>query len=142
MNVKKAIEEGFLEKIEIDDRLANKEFAESDYDFEKAKKAFEEEDYKWSIVKSYFSMFHSARAILFKLGLKERRHFAINLVLEDLNIKGNLESIYVNDFKAAISAREDDDYHYIYSKDSALHILEIAEEFNEKMKKLKWQKRH
>ena len=78
-------------------------------------------------------MFHSARAILFKLGLRERKHFVISVVLEDLNNRGKLESIYVNDFKAAISAREDADYHYSYSKESALHVLEIAEEFNDKM---------
>ncbi|MBR9691674.1 HEPN domain-containing protein [Candidatus Woesearchaeota archaeon] len=136
MNIRKAIEERFLEKIEMDNELISKEFDESAYDFEKAQKAFEEEDYKWSIVKSYYSVFHSAKAMLFALGLKERKHFAISIVLEDLNLRGKLESIYVNDFKAASSAREDADYHYSYSKKSALHILEIAEEFNDKMEKL------
>lgn len=136
MNISQAIEEKVLEKIQPDKKLVDKEFSESDYDFEKSQKAFEEEDYKWAIVKSYYSMFHSARGLLFKLGFKERRHFAINIVLEDLNRKGQLESIYLNDFKAAVSAREDADYHYDYSKESAKHILEIAEEFNDKMRKL------
>jgi len=136
MNIRKAIKEGILEKIDIDKKLISKEFSESEYDFEKAEKAFEEEDYKWCIIKCYYSMFHSARAILFKLGFKERRHFAIKVVLDDLNIKGKLESIYVNDFKAAVSAREDADYHYSYSKESAEHIKDIAEEFNNKMNDL------
>ncbi len=136
MNIGKAIEEGILERIEVDEKLISKEFSESVYDFEKANKAFEEKDYKWCIVKYYYSMFHSARGILFKLGFKERKHFAIKIVLENLNIKGKLESIYVNDFKAAVSAREDADYHYSYSKESAEHIKDIAEEFNDKMNDL------
>ena len=116
MNIRQAIEKRLLEKIEIDKDLTNKEFAESDYDFEKAHKAFNGEDYKWCIVKAYYSIFHAARAVLFKLGLREKAHYAISVVLEDLNLKGRIESIYVNDFKAAMSAREDADYHYSYSK--------------------------
>lgn len=136
MNIKKAVEEGFLERVKPDKELVDKEISESDYDFDKSKSAFEEEDYKWCIIQSYYSVFHSAKAVLFMLGLKERKHFAINIVLEELNNKGEIESIYVNDFKAAASAREDADYHYSYSKSSAEHMLEIAEEFNDKMKEL------
>jgi uncharacterized protein (UPF0332 family) len=136
MNIKKAIEEGIIEKIEPDAVLVKKELGESDYDFERACKIFEEQDYKWSIVQSYYSMFHAARAVLFKLGLKERRHVAVNIVLDDLNKKGKLESKYIYQFKAGVSAREDADYHYIYSEESASEIINIAEEFNEEMKKL------
>ena len=81
-------------------------------------------------------MFHTARAVLFKLGFREKKHFAISIVLEDLNKKGKLESKYLNDFNSALSSREDADYHYVYSEESAKHSLEIAEEFNERMKKL------
>lgn len=81
-------------------------------------------------------MFHSARAVLFNLGFREKRHIAIVIILEDLNYKGKLETTYVNDFKAGISAREDADYHYSYSRESAEHMMEITGEFNERMKKL------
>ncbi|MBD3248859.1 HEPN domain-containing protein [Candidatus Woesearchaeota archaeon] len=125
MNIKQAIEKRILEKIEPDEKLVTKEFSESDYDIESSERAFEDEDFKWCIVKCYYSMFHSARAVLFKLGFKERRHFAINVVLEDLNNKGKLETVYINDFRAAVSAREDADYHYSYSKESAQYLLDI-----------------
>lgn len=81
-------------------------------------------------------MFHAARAVLFKLGLKETRHFAIGIVLEDLSKKGKLEAKFVNYFNAAVSSREDADYHYSYQEDTAEHTLEIAEEFLEGMKEI------
>jgi uncharacterized protein (UPF0332 family) len=136
MNIQDCLKERFLIKIKPENDLVIKELNESDYDFERAHKAFEDEDWKWSIVKSYYSMFHTARAVLFKLGFREKKHFAIGVVLEDLNKKGKLESKYLNDFNSALSSREDADYHYIYSKESARHSLEIAKEFNERMRKL------
>ncbi len=136
MDIKDCLEQGFLKKIEIDEQLIEKEINESKYDLDKAEKALDEEDFKWSIVKSYYSMFHTARALLFKLGYSEKRHFAISVVLEHLNKNGMLESKYVNDFSAAISSREDADYHYTYSKEIASHNLSIAKEFFDRIKKL------
>lgn len=136
MDIKKCLEEGFLKKIKPDENLIKKEFEESKYDLKRAEDAFQEEDFKWCIIKSYYSMFHAARAILFKVGYREKRHFAISIVLEDLNKKGNLESKYLSDFNAAISSREDADYHYTYSKDTAEHNLAIAKEFFDRMKGL------
>ena len=136
MNIKTCLERGYLRKIIIDNKLINKELKESDYDYSKAILAHNEKDYKWSIVKCYYSMFHAAKAMLFKLGYLERKHIAIIIVLEDLNKKGKLSSNFVNYYKASISAREDADYHYSYSKDTSEYELEIAEKFNDEMKKL------
>lgn len=136
MNVNDCIEKGFLVKIKPDIELCDKEMNEAAYDLNSAEKAFKEEDYKWCIIKCYYSMFHSAKAILFKLGYMEKRHIAVIIVLEDLNKKGKIEYKYINDFKAAMSAREDADYSYSYSKETAKYDLEIAEEFLKRTKKL------
>lgn len=136
MDIKTCLEQGFLKKIGIDNLLINKEIEESKYDLGKAEKAFDEKDFKWCIIKAYYSMFHAARAVLFKLGYMEKRHFAISVVLEDLNKKGKLESKYLNDFNAAISSREEADYHYTYSKEIAEHNLLIAKEFFSRLKNL------
>lgn len=134
MNIKDCLKKRFLLKIKPKKDIVKKEIDEAEYDFKKAEEAFNEEDYKWSIVKGYYSMFHAARAVLFNLGLREKKHFVIGIVLEDLNKKGKLELKYVNNFKAASSSREDADYHYTYSKEIAKHNLEIAKEFIDKMK--------
>ena len=136
MNVVDCLKQGFLQKTKIDKEIIDKELKESSYDLEKAQKAFQDKDFKWAIVKSYYSVFHSSRALLNKLGLREKKHFAISVILEELNKQGRLEIKYVNDFNAALYSREEADYYYNYSKESAEHNLEIAEQFIEKMKEL------
>jgi len=136
MDIESCLREGFLQEIKIERDLIEKELEEAKYDSGKAKRAFEEGDFKWSIVKSYYSMFHAARAVLFSLGFKERRHFAIRVVLEDLNAKGKLESRFISDFSAALGAREDADYRYTYSQETAAYLLRAAEDFLARMKRL------
>ncbi|TKJ27232.1 MAG: hypothetical protein CEE41_00400 [Hadesarchaea archaeon B3_Hades] len=136
MDIESCLREGFLQKIKIERDLIEKELEEAKYDGGKAKRAFEEGDFKWSIVKSYYSMFHAARAVLFSLGLKERRHFAIRVVLEDLNAKGKLESRFISDFSAALGAREDANYRYTYSQETAAYLLRAAGDFLARMKRL------
>ena len=125
-----------MQRIKVERDLIEKELEEAKYDLEKAEHAIEEDDFKWSIVKSYYSMFHAARAVLFSLGLKERRHFAIRVVLENLNMEGKLESKFISDFSAALGAREDADYRYTYSQETAAYLLRAAGDFLVGMKRL------
>ncbi|MBN2422177.1 HEPN domain-containing protein [Candidatus Woesearchaeota archaeon] len=136
MNIDDCINKNYLEKIKPDNQLSDKEMKEALYDLEKAKKAFDDEDYKWSIVKSYYAMFHAAKALLFKLGYREKRHIAVLIVLESLNKSGKLEKKYIDIFKGAMYSREGADYNYTYSKDTAEYDLEAADEFITQMKKL------
>jgi len=136
MDINECLERGYLVKIKSDKYLIKKEIEESEYDFDKAKKSFDEEDYKWSIIMSYYTMFHSARALLFSSGYREKRHFVISIFLEDLNKKGKIEKKYINYFNAAISSREDADYHYSYSIKISEDTLQMAEDFKEKVKEM------
>lgn len=136
MNLKEALDEKYIVRIKPSEDLVKEEFEEAKYDLEKSEASFEEGDYKWSAVKSYYSMFHAARAVLFKKGFREKRHFAVVVVLEDLAFKGLLEYKYVDDFEAALEVRKDADYRNTYSRDNAAYILDIAKEFLERMKKL------
>ena len=136
MNIKEGLEKRYLipEKFSLD--LIEKELKESSYDFSGAKKAFAEGDYKWTIVKSYYSMFHAGKAVCFQLGYREKKHFAITIILEELYTEGKLEGQFVAYFNAAIDSREGADYHYNYSKEVAEQNLKIAEAFNNRMRKL------
>jgi len=136
MDIEGCLREGFLQRVKVEPDLIGKELGEANYDLGKAGRALEEGNFKWSIVMSYYSMFHAARAVMFSLGLKERRHFAIRVVLEDLNAKGKLESRFISDFSAALVAREDADYRYTYSQETAAYLLKAARDFVAKMKAL------
>ena len=137
MKIKDLVEIGMIKEIKPDKDLVDKEFSEADYDIEKARIAYEEKDYKWSIVKAYYSVFHSAKGILISMGFNEKAHIGIAEFLNILSKEGKLESRYVTDFKAAMSARQGADYQYDYSQDKAKDILSLAEEFIDKMKELR-----
>jgi uncharacterized protein (UPF0332 family) len=136
MKIEDLIEKGYIAKVKIDKKLVDKELEEAKYDLDKARIALEQNDTKWCIIKAYYSMFHAARSVLFSMGLKERRHFVIGIALERLSRDGKLEAKYINDFRAAMSSREDADYRYVYSVDTATYLTNIAEEFLERMGKL------
>ena len=136
MNIQICLDKKYLVKSEPDKELSEKELNEARYDLDKAIKAFEDEDYKWCIVKCYYVMFHAAKSILFRLGYIEKKHIAILIVLEDLNRKGKIENRFIIDYKAAMSAREDADYHYSYSKEIAEYELSIAKEFVKEMERI------
>ncbi len=133
MNIKEALERGSLRKIRPDRGLVDKELVEAEYDLQKARETLQEGDVKWSTVQSYYVMFHSARALLFSLGYREKSHAAILAVLEDQCFKGRLEEIFLDDYRAAMNARENADYHYTYSSETAKHLLKAAEEFMKRM---------
>ena len=135
-DIKDCLEKGYLKEEKPDPALIEKELKESDHDLERAKKAVAEEDFKWAIIKCYYSMFHAAKALLFSLGLREKRHFAVQIVLEDLVKKGKLESIYLEYFSASMGAREDADYRYKYSREKAEDITGYSVRFASKIKEL------
>lgn len=136
MDIEGCLEKGFLRRIKPDPKLIEKEFQEAKYDLKKAEHALKDEDFKWCIVKSYYSMFHAARAVLFSLGYRERRHFAVQIVLEDLVKKGRLESIYLEYLSASMESRERADYRYEYSSEIAGDMLKNAKKFLFKMEGL------
>ena len=129
MNIDDCLEKGYLKTIEVDVRLVQKELNEANYDFDSANKAYNSGDTKWCIIKCYYSMFHAAKAVLFRLGYQEKKHIAILAVLEELNKKGKIKSKLITNFRASMSAREDADYNYIYSNEIASYDLNITEEF-------------
>lgn len=136
MNVEDALEKGLIQRVSPDEKMVNKELKEAEYDLEKASKTLKEGDYKWSIIQSYYTMFHSARALLFSLGYREKTHTGILIVLEEQNNQGKMESSYLNDYSAAKNSRENADYHYSYSSKKAEYLLEAAREFKEEMKRM------
>ena len=136
MNIQGCLDKRHLIRIKPDKGLIMKEITEAEYDLNSAKNAMKSRDYKWAIVKGYYSMFHAARAVLFSLGYRERRHYAVQVVLEQLGKEGKLESVHLDYYSASMEARENADYRYSYSEATAGDIIGYAEKFLERMKEL------
>lgn len=127
--LKELIEKRRIVRIEIDTNLIEKEMNAAKYDLEKAKKSLNDKDFKWATVKAYYSMFHSARALLFSKGFREKSHRALAEAIVELFVKTNvLEESFVDGFLEAMEIREEADYGLIYSEESAEDVIRNAEE--------------
>ncbi len=135
MDFKSALEKGHLQKAEPNEEFAEKEFEEARLDLLEAKDRLAARRYKWATVSAYYAIFHSAKAFLFARGFKERAHYAIGLALDEFAKVGVIDSRLANYFRAAMHARESADYHYDYSKETAVEVVSFAEEFVPEMRK-------
>jgi hypothetical protein len=77
MDIGECLEKGFIRKIKPDPRLVEKEFKEANYDLERAEHALEDENFKWCIVKSYYSMYHAAKALLLLKRIHPKKHAGV-----------------------------------------------------------------
>ncbi|MEK6960118.1 MAG: HEPN domain-containing protein [Nanoarchaeota archaeon] len=84
----------------------------------------------------YYAMFHAAKAVLFSMGLREKKHFAVTLVLEILSKEGKLEARFVNEFAGTQHDREEADYHYNHNKVASENALSSAQDFVKRMKEM------
>jgi len=106
-------------------------------DLARAKKTFNEPDYKWSTIPAYYSMFHSARALLFTKGYREKSHVCLKYAMQALYVdEGLLDQNYVDDFDTTMLLRETADYKSDFSKEGAEIAINNAEKFLVKAKEL------
>lgn len=115
--------------------LAPKELDTAASDLERARKTYQEGDYKWATIQIYYSMFHSARALLYARNLREHSHYCLisairNLYVETKQIPVNL----IEGLQEAKDLREEADYYNRWSQVGCEKLLKLAEEFFEKAK--------
>lgn len=77
MSLKKCIERNKIVKLENIETLASKELDLAEEDLISAEKSFLNNGYKWATIQSYYSMFHTARALLYSKGYREKSHFCL-----------------------------------------------------------------
>lgn len=93
--------------------------------------------YKWSTIQGYYSMFHTARALLYSRGFREKSHHCLHVALIALFVKEKKLGVeFVESFRNAMMLREDADYRTNFSKYGAKVVLEKAEEFLNRAKEL------
>ncbi|MBU0571216.1 MAG: HEPN domain-containing protein [Candidatus Omnitrophica bacterium] len=110
--------------------LVNDEIKDSMEDLESAHEEFSKEGFKWATIKGYYSIFHSARALLHSVGYRERGHFCLYLAMKELFVKeGKMEAEVAEDLKNSMGLREDADYGRKFSKKGANATIKAAERF-------------
>lgn len=116
--------------------LVTGEIEDAEDDLKSAREEYENSGFKWATVKGYYSMFHSARALLHSRGYREKGHYCLYLAIKELFVKeGKLEDALAEDLKNAMILREEADYQRNFSEKGAKKTIKCAEKFLKATKK-------
>ena len=101
------LKEGKLVKIGVQPDLVKKEADAAAYDLQSAEKSLEEGNPKWATVQAYYSMFHTAKALAFHKGYREKSHACLSIALKALFVDTNeLESGAIRAFQGLHGAAQ------------------------------------
>lgn len=125
------LEKRRLMKIKPDRKISVKEMKAAKSDLVDAKDSLERKKFKWATIQGYYSMFHSVRALVFSRGYREKSHHALLVALREL-FSAKIERSLIQAFEEGMHLREEADYGFNFSKDSATDVTENAEKLLEK----------
>lgn len=122
-------------KLEKAETLVPKEIELADNDLNSSKESFLDNNYKWSIIQSYYSMFHTARALLYNKGYREKSHLCLIEAIRNLYVQeGILNFKFLEALQLGKSLRENADYYGDFSKQSADELMNVASQFLNEVK--------
>ncbi len=122
----KLLEDRKLTKIRPDKKLVLKEMSAANSDLKDAKESINRKKFKWATIQGYYSMFHSARAMLFEKGYREKSHYALLVAIREL-YPNEMEHSLIREFEHGMYLRQEADYGLKFSRNGALDIIETAE---------------
>lgn len=106
------------------------EIASAEEDLKDARDFFKRKRFKYATIAGYYSLFHSARALIFSKGYRERSHFCLRIAIKELFVKEKLlDPIYLEYLEEAVGLREAADYQSLYSDKGARKAILGADEF-------------
>ena len=117
--------------------LVSKEVKSATEDLLSSRESFERENFKWATIQAYYSMFHTARALVYNKKYREKSHYCLVIALEHLYLeKGLIERGFVESLTLGKELRESADYRSIFSKEGADNLTKMADQFLTAAKKL------
>ncbi len=139
LRFKDCIEKGLLRQLPVSEDNAIRSISKAESWLKEAEKSFRGEAYDSSVLSSYLAMFHSARAILFLDGYREKSHACVARYLEEHYVsKKKLEKKWVEllDHHREIRHNDQYDLSFYSSVEEAKEAFESAEQFLTRMKHL------
>jgi len=130
------LEHGKIKKFSSGKKLVKKELKLAQEDLRISLKSLLEGSYKWSIIQSYYSMFHSARALLYSKNYREKSHFCLIEGVRTLFVEaGKINVSLIESLLEAKNLRETADYYGDFSELNCKKLTKKAGEFLKKPKK-------
>ncbi|MCD6413697.1 MAG: HEPN domain-containing protein [Elusimicrobia bacterium] len=110
--------------------LVKKEINAALKDFNEAEESLGKRKFKWSTIQAYYSMFHSARALLYSKSYREKSHYCLIVALKTLFVEmGELSISFVEGLQKGKRLREDADYYDDWSDTGAHEAIDMAGKF-------------
>ena len=126
--LRRLLDERKLIRIRRDRKLVVKEMEGARSDLEEARDSIKRKKFKWATIQGYYSMFHSARALVYSKGLREKSHYALLVALREL-FMDELGKPLVDSFEEAMDLRQEADYGLRFSEVGAMDVVENAKRF-------------
>ncbi|MFC2149170.1 HEPN domain-containing protein [Candidatus Auribacterota bacterium] len=130
MTFNECLKRGRIREFSQGKDLVQKELETARRDLADGKEGFEREKYKWATIQSYYSMFHSARALLYHKNYREKSHYCLIIAMKHIYVKEGILSVYfVEALQKGKDLREDADYYDDWSKITSDEMLKMAGDF-------------
>lgn len=133
--IQRLVNERKLIKAQISSDMISKETAAAEADLSDAQDSLQNNKFKWATIQGYYSMFHSARALLYSKGFREKSHFALFLALRAL-FQNEVEDSLIRQFEECMSLRQEADYGLNFSENGALDAIDGAEKLLARSKEI------
>lgn len=113
-------------------KLVSKQLDIAQSDLNEAKEGLLKDRWKWSTIQAYYSMFHTARALLYAKGFREKSHRCLRIAVSYLYAnEGDSFLRMVENFELAKRLRENADYENDFSENGARKLIASAEKWLE-----------
>jgi len=128
-DIHEAIEKRRIVSFPAGPKLIPKELKAAKEDLQDAKDLFSRSRFKSATTIAYYSVFHTARALLYKKKYREKSHIQLAFAIKAFYVdEGLLPQEYYDNFIQAIDLREMADYKSKFSKQGAERNIYAAEE--------------
>ena len=94
----KLLEEPKILRIKRDSALVAKEIAAARADLKDATESLLLKKSRWAIIQGYYAIFHSARALLYDKGFREKSHHALLVAVREFYVS-EIERSLIRDFE-------------------------------------------
>lgn len=124
---RRCLDKGKLVKFSSGPKLVSKELKAAQSDLKEAEETLSRGSPKWATIQAYYAMFHTARALIYSQGYREKSHYCLMKALEKFFVEEKLlPRRFLRDFSEAMDLRESADYKSEFSKKGASRVIKNA----------------
>lgn len=136
-NFEDCLKKGKIREFSRGKVLVKKELESAVFDLQAAEESFKDRNYKWATIQTYYSMFHSARALLYNKNYREKSHYCLIEALRVLYVEKRLVGHWlIEALQKAKTLREGADYYSEFSEEGAEDLIKKSKEFLDKTKEI------